>query len=414
MSAMLASPEFSFPCPGNGAPCGNHISLLMFWPDGEHAGKPCRHCASCGYHFWIDPAYLKQHQPPPPTPSTRSDIPIDPAIAHIGSTPSTLPLAPAQIRDASSLTFNGHTAPSTTAGSPSPNHPFASPPPSQPPPALSTTPAAPFASQPSERRCSQPLCQQKALSSKCSMCAGCCKKDLNPCKCRSHKKSHPFTTPSNPLTLSRPLPSIPYDAPASADPGRDGATALVAPFRFRKPISPDFLAEANARLKEGEIRRSAIEAKAVNQRRLKQSIWIVLYLAEDEDPGVFPLQDISTWPTLDLTQVPDLENLLGLEDLSGLQLLAAGLPTWVSTLKQALMVSTNQPIFLRRTGLKISAKTLDTNTPFYDTLAALEFRNGGSKRAGDNSTEISTPAKRPCLTLDTTTMASSPSNSRCL
>ncbi|EDR12048.1 uncharacterized protein LACBIDRAFT_324440 [Laccaria bicolor S238N-H82] len=63
---------------------------------------------------------------------------------------------------------------------------------------------------------------------------------------------------------------------------------------------------------------------------------------------MLPLQDIKTWPTLNLSQIPSLAAKLGLSDLSDLSLFDPQNTIWIPMMDHALLVGTNDKIYMRR------------------------------------------------------------------
>lgn len=90
--------------------------------------------------------------------------------------------------------------------------------------------------------------------------------------------------------------------------------------------------------------------RAENQKHLHHSILLVAYLADDSDALVIPLQDIPTWPMLNLSQLPDVSKKLGEVDLSQLELFLVRDGFWNLTLDYAMLVKTNEKVFVRKRG----------------------------------------------------------------
>ena len=68
-----------------------------------------------------------------------------------------------------------------------------------------------------------------------------------------------------------------------------------------------------------------------NERWMKHSVLLVAYLQEDGQPTMFPLQDIKTWPTLNLSQLTSLSSQLGLSELANFSLFDPQNTIWIPT-----------------------------------------------------------------------------------
>ncbi|EDR13035.1 uncharacterized protein LACBIDRAFT_322442 [Laccaria bicolor S238N-H82] len=146
-------------------------------------------------------------------------------------------------------------------------------------------------------RCVKAPCTHVAAGS-CNnqMCKACCEKAVVVCFFKNHNRGRrPVSVSDNPAHLARPLPQEPL------------------------------------RLMTASI-----------------SVSLVAYLNADGQPTMLPLQDIKTWPTLNLSQIPSLAAKLGLSDLSDLSLFDPQNTIWIPTMDHALLVGTNDKIYVRR------------------------------------------------------------------
>ena len=64
--------------------------------------------------------------------------------------------------------------------------------------------------------------------------------------------------------------------------------------------------------------------------------------------SMFPLQDIKMWPTLNLSQLTSLPSQLRLSELTNFSLFDPQNMIWIPTVDHALLVITNQKIYVRR------------------------------------------------------------------
>ena len=103
-------------------------------------------------------------------------------------------------------------------------------------------------------------------------------------------------------------------------------------FSFRKPV-PRALAgdQKLQRREERKIRQQAEASRKENERQMKHSVLLVEYLHNSSQPTMLPLQDIKTWPTLNLSQIPSLAEQLGLPDLSDFSLFDPQNTIWINT-----------------------------------------------------------------------------------
>ncbi|PPR05026.1 hypothetical protein CVT24_010220 [Panaeolus cyanescens] len=219
--------------------------------------------------------------------------------------------------------------------------------------------------------------QTKACSKR--MCRRCCMKFPGVCKYSNHNAdgAPPMTTSSNPAHRPRPIPVIPLRFP-TADTAAGSSLAantypqsspLVEdapnnPFLFKKPVSAALLEDNRLR----HAKRSAVSeqtaSKLANQRRLTHAVSVKLFLNDEEEPSIIPLQDIQTWPTLNLSEFPGIAYLFGVSNLDNLQVYSKKHKAWTPTLNFALgELKTDQVIMVRLKGNRTSELSNDTPAP---------------------------------------------------
>ncbi|KAF8160311.1 hypothetical protein BJ912DRAFT_1101217 [Pholiota molesta] len=227
----------------------------------------------------------------------------------------------------------------------------------------------------SKPRCAGPSCKRVGTAS-CTYkkCKPCCERSVAICMFKGHNAGQrPVSTSDNPSHLARPLPGFPFQVPASESqtplvsyPVPSFLSESVTPsglenpsplmfvpdgFTFKKPVPKALADDYLRRCKEHEIRQKLEFSRAENQRCINHSVVLVAFLDDDTLPHVIPLQDIPTWPTLNLVQVPDLLDLLGISDLLGLELFTPKNGFWTSNLNFAMAVKTDEKIYVRKQGL---------------------------------------------------------------
>jgi len=208
------------------------------------------------------------------------------------------------------------------------------------------------------------------------MCKGCCEKSAAVCFFKNHNGGQrPFSHSDDPAHIPRPLPATPLLLPnflpiptvdsagtgtgpdrgenrgRISEDGLQGAAVFTPDeFSFRKPIPKALADNYKWRCAERDTRIELEASHSKNQRRINHTVILVVHLT-DSDPLLLPLQDIKTWPTLRLSQISSLPDLLGLPDLSSLELFVSRLGFWTSNLDFAMAVKTDDRIYIRKKGL---------------------------------------------------------------
>ncbi|TFK17031.1 hypothetical protein FA15DRAFT_711189 [Coprinopsis marcescibilis] len=144
--------------------------------------------------------------------------------------------------------------------------------------------------------------------------------------------------------------------------------------RFCKAVPEALWAQVERQYQEREQWNAAVAARTVNEHWLKHSVFVVLYRELDEELTVHPIQDIPTWPTFNLAEIPNLPGLLEVSDITALQLFEPWLSHWISQLDQAI-------------------------TPFFDQLASMESSSLAWKQILVDSPVPSSLAKRSKLSI---------------
>ncbi|KDR67007.1 hypothetical protein GALMADRAFT_80225 [Galerina marginata CBS 339.88] len=169
-------------------------------------------------------------------------------------------------------------------------------------------------------RCGASSCGRQATAS-CTkeMCKACCIRGAGVCNYKGHNNGlRAVSTSDDPLHMPRPLPALPLRS-------------------------------------------------AKNERRIKHAVLLVSYVSDDATPSFLPLQDIKTWPTLNLASLLHLRSQLGLntDDIAELYISTTHGKFWIPTLDYSMTVKTDEKIFIRRKGI------LTTQHPstFFDPLA---------------------------------------------
>ncbi|KAF8156136.1 hypothetical protein BJ912DRAFT_1111278 [Pholiota molesta] len=134
-------------------------------------------------------------------------------------------------------------------------------------------------------------------------------------------------------------------------------------FTFKKAVPPALLADTQRRWGEHDAEVVEAASRVENERRIKHSVFLAVYLEENMPPDTIPLQGINTWPTLCLAQILTLSSLLNGIEPALLELLIEKTGTWTS-LSFAFKVNTDDTITIRRKGLISLAPT--------HTLSSLE------------------------------------------
>jgi hypothetical protein len=267
-------------------------------------------------------------------------------------------------------------------------------------------------------RCaSKPCTRQATATCSKSMCKTCCTRDVSAvCFNKAHNKgSRPVTTSADPFHLPRPIPSVPLRLPTSTSGFDASASALsftepvsvsglsVAsgseyseprPFYFGKPVPPALAADYNQHRQERELREQSDASRTENERRIKHTILLVAYLQRTEDPIPLPLQDIKTWPTLNLTHLPHLVAQLGLENGDNLELYIRSDHGnfWIPTLDHSMTVKTDEKVYIRQKGVHTALQPSTFSNPMaYSGSPSGSLKTPTRKRAR----ELSPPSSRP-------------------
>jgi hypothetical protein len=264
-------------------------------------------------------------------------------------------------------------------------------------------PSPPSSQKTLKARCVNAPCTHIAAGS-CTnqMCKSCCEKaEAAVCFFKSHNRGRrPVSISDNPAHLARPLPQEPLrfvSAAASVSLGSDASTfaagdtplkegpsfanqAFSGAFSFRKPVPLALAEDYKRRREEREIRQQAEASRNENERRMKHSVLLVAYLQDDGQPTMFPLQDIKTWPTLNLSQLMSLPSQLGLSDLTNFCLFDPQNAIWIPTVDHAFPVTTNQKIYMRRRELVACGPT-SSSTLNYSPTSFEPMRSSQKRRA---------------------------------
>jgi hypothetical protein len=153
-----------------------------------------------------------------------------------------------------------------------------------------------------------------------NMCKKCCERAPGVCMYKGHNGGQrPYSSSSNPAHLRRPVPAIPlrfaepaFDPQLFASPSNTPTPELPAStdgFTFRKAVLPDLLEDTQRRWAERDVQALETVSRAENERRIKHSVFLAVYLEENMPPDTIPLQGINTWPTLCLAQILSILNL---------------------------------------------------------------------------------------------------------
>ncbi|KAF8816926.1 hypothetical protein BYT27DRAFT_7205317 [Phlegmacium glaucopus] len=222
------------------------------------------------------------------------------------------------------------------------------------------------------------------------MCKTCCIRDVVAiCFNKAHNSGRrPVSTSDDPFHLVWPVPSIPLRLPTSTDtsgfdfsalsfvspslpslptlsipPGAVDPPALTPsstgetetnPFYFGKPVPSALVADWNRRKQEREARQKSETSRMENERRIKHTVLLVAYLEDMAEPIPLPLQDINTWPTLNLAHLPHLVAQLGVQKLDELELYVRSNHGcfWIPNPDHSMSVKTDEKVFIRRKGVK--------------------------------------------------------------
>ncbi|PPR07012.1 hypothetical protein CVT26_004381 [Gymnopilus dilepis] len=374
MGSLAYDTDHYMRCPGprvDGKLAGTCTAVIpkVIVCTGANPGKRCQACKDCSYFMWL------------PFEGSASPSPNSKALRQASSTSSgawaPLPLAAqgtAVLRD------------SQAGWAPSPAF-------------LSQKPSS---SQ--KAPCARGLCKHpRAAACSKAMCKGCCLLDsASICMYKGYNSGHyPFTTSDDPFHMPKPQPLFPLYLPTSTNapglgqssqssaldtlsghssalsdwdpslatssgsPSLDLSLSTSAPtqpasqhpFYFSKPIPPAVAADYNERRLQREHRHKAETERVENERRIKHTVLLLAYLRDGVGPTPLPLQDINTWPTLNLAKLPHLKAQLGLQDDEEVEIYArtAHGSFWVPTLDYSMNVKTDDQIFICRKGVHTDA-----------------------------------------------------------
>lgn len=282
---------------------------------------------------------------------------------------------------------------------------------------------------------SRPCTRQATATCSKAMCKTCCIRDITGiCFNKAHNGGRrPVSTSTDPFHLARPVPLIPLRLPMSVNTsafvfpelssvstslspslstpvsGSANTPALTSsisgetetnPFYFGKSVPPALVADWNRRKQEREIRQQSETSRAENERRIKHAVLLVAYLEDAAEPIPLPLQDIKTWPTLNITHLPHLTAQLGVQKFDELELYVCTNhgSFWIPTSDHSMSVKTDEKVFVRRKGVK----TPDHPSTFFNTMAQYNSPSSSTpvfklshKRARETSP--STPVRPPKL-----------------
>ena len=268
-------------------------------------------------------------------------------------------------------------------------------------------PSPPSSQKTLKTRCAKAPCTHIAAGL-CTnqMCKSCCEKlESVVCFFKNHNRGRrPVSISDNPAHLARPLPQEPLRsiaADASVTLGSNAFTSAVGDmpllgpsfvnqdfsgaFSFRKPVPLALAEDYKRRREEREIRQQAELSRNENERRMKHSVLLVTYLQEDDQPTMLPLQDIKTWPTLNLSQLMSLPSQLGLSDLDNFSLFDPQNMIWIPTVDHAFPVTTNQKIYMRRRDLVMCGPT-SSSIPVFEPMRSSQKRTSCGSLSPAHST----------------------------
>ena len=204
------------------------------------------------------------------------------------------------------------------------------------------------------------------------------------------------------MTLASAQPSFPLsgsDVPQAAE--------ELHPFHFGKPVPPLLAADYNRRHQQRELRQESEASRSENERRIKHAVLLVSYLSDEATPAFLPLQDIKTWPTLNLAHFPHLRSQLGVTSDEILELYVSGAngKFWIPTLDYSMTVKTDEKIFVRRKGTTTTQHPSTLVDPL--ALSRSNFSSPSPQtprkriRDSDSPPSSSPLAKRSCIDLTT-------------
>ncbi|PPQ84236.1 hypothetical protein CVT26_013000 [Gymnopilus dilepis] len=152
---------------------------------------------------------------------------------------------------------------------------------------------------------------------------------------------------------------------------------------------------------------------AENERRIKHTVLLVAYLQDAAEPTPLPLQDIKTWPTLNLAHLPQLAARLGLESFDNLELYVQSSygNFWIPTVDHSMTVKTEEKIYIRRKGVQtgLHQSFLSSLAPPPDTPRPGPFQTPTRKRTRELTPPSTRRSKIPHIDLTLEEPASSPS-----
>ncbi|KAF8967558.1 hypothetical protein BDZ97DRAFT_2073594 [Flammula alnicola] len=258
---------------------------------------------------------------------------------------------------------------------------------------------------PGKAVCSSSPCT-RLLTASCTngMCKTCCMKNSSVCMYKGHNKGRrPVSTSNDPFHMPRPLPALPLLSTMTIDP----SSSLALPVsRASLRVPPLLAADHNRRRQDRELRQESEASRVENERRIKHAVLLVAYLKDASPPTFFPLQDIKTWPTLNLRRLPHLYGQLGLDSADVLELYVSSAygKFWIPTLDHSMTVKTEQQVFIRRQGVVTVQHPSTVMDPFMfsskEPTGALDLGpQTPRKRARNSSPPLARPLKISCIDL---------------
>ncbi|KAF8869213.1 hypothetical protein CPB84DRAFT_1856627 [Gymnopilus junonius] len=169
--------------------------------------------------------------------------------------------------------------------------------------------------------------------------------------------SSPLDDPSVSVSVSvsaSAFPSGSISSSVSIIPDASLPTVNQHPFRFVKPIPAAVATDWDRCHWERELRQQSEASRAENEQWIKHTVLLLAYLQDTAELILLPLQDIKTWPTLNLMHLTHLPAQLGVLSFDELDLYVCSSHSnfWIPTVDHSMTIKMDDKIFIRRKGVQ--------------------------------------------------------------
>ncbi|TFK79040.1 hypothetical protein K466DRAFT_606447 [Polyporus arcularius HHB13444] len=239
--------------------------------------------------------------------------------------------------------------------------------------------------------CEGERCNSCQISRLCGhgRCKRCCLLLKTPCGFKSHdseRNRHHIPAPpsSNPFSLSRPAPAVPYDhdgssgtSPAVVAPSQTPITVnTLSPRSYQAEMPASILRSWNARQAALNEKREAEEKRRELELRMKHAVVLDIWTKDGQPPESLTVQAIKTWPTFSHPGPGD-----------------------VSRVVDAMMVETNEHVLFRLCGVTACPGLDRICTEYQRHKFGVTASFGSHKRALDDADDTERPGHVQCSSL---------------